>query len=56
MTNATTDQETQSQSKTAVIYLRVSTQGQVNRDYNPEGFSIPSQRIGSPDPMTFGST
>lgn len=29
----------------AVIYLRVSSKGQVNTDYNPEGISIPAQRI-----------
>src|SRR5438552_1414949 len=30
--------------KRAVLYLRVSTLGQVNNDYNPEGISIPAQR------------
>src|SRR5690348_7935043 len=30
--------------KRAVAYLRVSTPGQVNTDYDPEGLSIPSQR------------
>lgn len=30
--------------KRAVLYLRVSTPGQVNTDYNPEGISIPAQR------------
>lgn len=29
----------------AVIYLRVSSKGQVNTDYDPEGLSIPAQRI-----------
>ena len=29
----------------AVIYLRVSSQGQVNTDYDPEGISIPAQRV-----------
>jgi len=29
----------------AVIYLRVSSQGQVKTDYDPEGNSIPSQRV-----------
>ena len=29
---------------TAVIYLRVSSSGQVNKAYDPEGYSIPSQR------------
>jgi hypothetical protein len=31
--------------KRAVIYLRVSSLGQVNTDYNPEGISIPAQRL-----------
>ena len=31
--------------KRAVAYLRVSTPGQVNTDYDPEGLSIPSQRV-----------
>ncbi len=30
--------------KTAVLYLRVSTTGQVETDYDPEGISIPAQR------------
>src|SRR4051794_17456993 len=30
--------------KRAVLYLRVSTQGQVNNDYDPEGISLPAQR------------
>ena len=29
---------------TAVLYLRVSTDRQVRKDYDPEGYSIPSQR------------
>ena len=29
---------------TALLYLRVSTPGQVNTDYDPEGISIPAQR------------
>lgn len=29
----------------AVIYLRVSSRGQVDTDYDPEGISIPAQRI-----------
>jgi site-specific DNA recombinase len=29
---------------TAVIYLRVSSTGQVNKAHNPEGYSIPGQR------------
>ncbi|GAA4411668.1 recombinase family protein [Actinokineospora soli] len=28
----------------AVLYLRVSSQGQVNTDYDPEGLSLPAQR------------
>lgn len=28
----------------SVLYLRVSTKGQVNTDYDPEGISIPAQR------------
>jgi site-specific DNA recombinase len=31
--------------KTAVLYLRVSTVGQVETDYDPEGISIPAQRL-----------
>jgi site-specific DNA recombinase len=31
--------------KTAVLYLRVSTTGQVQTDYDPEGISIPAQRV-----------
>jgi site-specific DNA recombinase len=31
--------------KTAVLYLRVSTPGQVKTDYDPEGISIPAQRV-----------
>ena len=30
--------------KRAVLYLRVSTVGQVNTDYDPEGISLPAQR------------
>ena len=30
--------------KRAVVYLRVSSASQVNKDYDPEGFSIPAQR------------
>lgn len=33
------------QRKRAVLYLRVSTPGQVNTDFNPEGISIPAQRV-----------
>jgi site-specific DNA recombinase len=32
------------QIKRAVLYLRVSSAGQVNTDYDPEGISIPAQR------------
>jgi len=31
--------------KRAVLYLRVSTPSQVNTDYDPEGISIPAQRV-----------
>ena len=31
-------------SKSAVIYLRVSSPGQVDKSFDPEGYSIPSQR------------
>ena len=31
--------------KRAVLYLRVSSAGQVNTDYDPEGISIPAQRV-----------
>jgi site-specific DNA recombinase len=31
--------------KRAVLYLRVSSRGQVNTDYDPEGLSIPAQRV-----------
>jgi len=31
---------------TAVIYLRVSSDGQVNKAHDPEGYSIPTQREG----------
>lgn len=30
--------------KEAVLYLRVSTPGQVHTDYDPEGISLPAQR------------
>jgi DNA invertase Pin-like site-specific DNA recombinase len=32
------------QAHTGVLYLRVSTPGQMNTDYDPEGISIPTQR------------
>jgi DNA invertase Pin-like site-specific DNA recombinase len=28
-----------------VLYLRISTASQVQTDYNPEGISIPAQRV-----------
>src|SRR3954452_5878872 len=28
----------------AFVYLRVSSPGQVNKDFDPEGYSIPGQR------------
>ena len=31
--------------KRAVLYLRVSTVSQVHTDYDPEGISIPAQRV-----------
>ena len=31
--------------KRALLYLRVSTPGQMNTDYDPEGISIPTQRV-----------
>jgi site-specific DNA recombinase len=34
----------QSVDSDAVLYLRVSSEGQVNTDYNPEGISLPAQR------------
>jgi DNA invertase Pin-like site-specific DNA recombinase len=41
------DPETDSMPETrrAVLYLRVSTPGQVKTDYDPEGISIPAQRV-----------
>jgi site-specific DNA recombinase len=30
--------------KRAVLYLRVSSRGQVDTDYDPEGISLPAQR------------
>jgi site-specific DNA recombinase len=35
---------TEIETKTAVIYLRVSSAQQADTDYDPEGFSIPAQR------------
>jgi site-specific DNA recombinase len=40
----TEDTDLASGVKRAVIYLRVSSAGQVNTDYDPEGLSIPAQR------------
>ena len=40
----TTAAEAQLPPEQAVIYLRVSSAGQVNTDYDPEGISIPAQR------------
>ncbi|GHG43974.1 recombinase [Sinomonas cellulolyticus] len=37
--------ETVPEQKRAVLYLRVSSAGQVNTDYDPEGISIPAQRV-----------
>jgi site-specific DNA recombinase len=34
----------QTATATAAIYLRVSSPGQVNKDFDPEGYSIPGQR------------
>ena len=42
--NSTVQQRITEPRKRAVLYLRVSTPGQVNTDYNPEGISIPAQR------------
>jgi DNA invertase Pin-like site-specific DNA recombinase len=39
-----TKPETVQATATAVIYLRVSSQGQVNTAHDPEGYSIPAQR------------
>ena len=41
---ASTTQTGSSMTATAVIYLRVSSQGQVNTAHDPEGYSIPAQR------------
>jgi site-specific DNA recombinase len=40
-----TDINRSSSTKRAVLYLRVSTPSQVNTDYDPEGISIPAQRV-----------
>ena len=39
------DQNTARAHARAVLYLRVSTPSQVNTDYDPEGISIPAQRV-----------
>ncbi len=41
---AVTDVDTAGSSATAVLYLRVSTKEQAERDGDPEGYSIPAQR------------
>ena len=38
--------------KRAVLYLRVSTLGQVQTDYDPEGNSIPAQRVAGQEKAT----
>jgi site-specific DNA recombinase len=40
----TTQSEVAPATATAVVYLRVSSQGQVNTAHDPEGYSIPAQR------------
>jgi site-specific DNA recombinase len=42
----TDDAVSPSADSTAVIYLRVSSDGQVNKAHDPEGYSIPTQREG----------
>lgn len=44
-TGRTMDPSEVSPGSRAVIYLRVSSPGQVNTDYDPEGISIPAQRV-----------
>jgi site-specific DNA recombinase len=41
---ATVSPEQEEAAETAVVYLRVSSAGQVNRGSDPEGYSIPGQR------------
>lgn len=41
---STNPQHQSKSEKTAVLYLRVSSTGQVNTAHDPEGYSIPSQR------------
>lgn len=43
--NAYTTSSTTAPGFRAVMYLRVSSKGQVNTDYDPEGISIPAQRV-----------
>ena len=38
---------------TAFLYLRVSSAGQVNKDFDPEGLSIPGQRAASTSNRNF---
>src|SRR3954451_2156597 len=42
--NITVRKRAAGEAKRALLYLRVSTPGQVNTDYNPEGISISAQR------------
>jgi DNA invertase Pin-like site-specific DNA recombinase len=44
MPQTTTEMNTDNAPETAVIYLRVSSDGQVNKAHDPEGYSIPGQR------------
>ena len=42
--NKTTNKAREGERQTAVVYLRVSSIGQVNTDRDGEGFSIAAQR------------
>jgi site-specific DNA recombinase len=44
MTSTSPPEAGQLQLRSAALYLRVSSPGQVNTDYDPEGISIPAQR------------
>lgn len=44
-TNAHRGADADNGGKRAALYLRVSSPGQVNTDYDPEGISIPAQRV-----------
>src|SRR5271167_2429850 len=44
MTLTTAETNPDNAPETAVIYLRVSSDGQVNKAHDPEGYSIPGQR------------